>query len=139
MATPKEAVWLCGHHTIQVAVELDRDKARAAQEFSMDETAYDQRRRMAILRDQPKYLRNRLDPVFSRSDVFDPQGRYKKWFAEWERADRDRLNKIDYWTTGKGSVARRHQEYINAFNDRFNSVNCIVNDMLDDLGVEAAL
>ena len=73
------------------------------------------------------------------SDLFDPDAGYKKRFAAWEIAYLDRLDKIDYWNSGKSSVAHRYQEYISTFDDRVNTVDDIVKDMLHDLGVRVSL
>lgn len=139
VATPEEAIRLCNHHTQQVAVDLNSWKSTFTGAPDMDQDGYEQRGRIGKLRDLPKYFRARLDPIFSRPDMFDPQGRYKKRFAAWERAYLDRLDKIDYWHTGKESVAHRYQKYISTFNDRIDTVGSIVNDIIDDLGVKVSL
>lgn len=137
VATPKEATKLLVHHTQQVAADLKSWKTPIPS--YMDQNGYEKRERLQKLRDFPLYMRNRLDPVFARPDLFDPRGRYKKRFAHWEEEYLDRLDLIDYWNKGKGSVARRYKDHIMSFHEFIGTTDCIVKDMLDDMDIEVSL
>lgn len=139
VADRKEAKWLCEHHTIQVALDIQSWRRSIGWAPNWDREGDEKQQRLEKLRELPAYLRARLDPVFSRPDIFDPHGRYKARFAAWERSYIDSLDKIDIWATGKASVLLRHQAYISTFNDHVDTVDNIVQDMIEDLGAKSAL
>lgn len=47
--------------------------------------------RIKLVRNIPTYLRDRLDPAFSKGDLWDPEGTFERRFDNWEQSLLSRL------------------------------------------------
>ncbi len=128
VASEGRALDLCLHHTRNAEGNLKDFKENVS-----EDPGYEQTQREEVLYDLPQYLRDRLYPVFSRRDIFDPQGCYKEKFDAWALKYSALFSLADF-QSGEG-----YKDYIGQFNEPMEVVTGIIDDMLTDLKCKAYL
>lgn len=127
-ASVDTVLFLCQHHTRNAAAKLKQFR-----DMVSEDPGNEQKQREDMLYCLPQHLRDRLYPVFSRPDVFDPQGCYKEKFDDWA------VKYSALFSLAQFSPAEGYQKYISQFNEPMEVVAGIIDDMLTDLKCEACL
>ncbi|WP_207148837.1 hypothetical protein [Lamprobacter modestohalophilus] len=102
VALDPHALWQCGHHTEQARVVLRYMDSivNAPMDRPNREFYGNGQHRVKVMRAFPDQLRARLEPVFSRADLWDSgrlfEGRFNEWVADYETAlpERSRQNRF---------------------------------------------
>lgn len=102
VALDPHALWQCGHHTEQARVVLRYmdNIVNAPMDRPNREFYGIGQHRVKVMRALPEQLRARLDPVFTRADLWDSGGlfeaRFNEWVTDYETAlpERSRNNRF---------------------------------------------
>ena len=133
VVSPEKAGILCRRHTIHALESLTYLRGELVGAPYVDETIDDQRSRIEELWDLPQILRQYLDPVFSRPDVFDPNRKYEKRFTIWESKYLGHFS-LALPSSKKMSIEQDYDNSINTFSQHVNEVKTILEDMLEEMG-----
>lgn len=81
-----KAAWLIRHHIREARRSLDAHIVTVTAPMKGRDAilAGPSHHRIKVVRQIPDWLRNRLDPVFARGDLWDPDGEYHRRFDAWE-------------------------------------------------------
>lgn len=132
-AHPRRALRLMKHHTDYMLAQLSQLRGVTIQPDDGDLIYEEKQQMVELMTDLPKYIRSRLDPVFSRPGLFDSDGRFQLRFARWEREYTSRLARADYWFDEEPTTTSRYQDRTYIFEHLYFTLSQIIRDMGDEL------
>ena len=124
LGTDQSAARLIVHHTKVAAENL------AAFPEQLEDPFLTQQHRCKNIRNLPEHLLDRLQPVFSRNDLFDTEGNFQMRFYTWHQSY---IGQLDQANAVTGSGKGRYSRLLAAYQAVFSAEQPIVEDLISEL------